>query len=218
MGRWGEGGTRRRVPLAPWPVGYLRPRPFVRVRAGTLLRLGDLAEVEAPEPVRGRVRDAPWGRGPAAGRHHVVSLLALLRRARRLAPGIQWQPLGHRDVVVEAEARSGPGRWLLGVLVWCLLFVGAGTTLMNFHADVNMPAAHRMLYYLATGRRSERPLIIEIPYAVGLALGSLLFFAAPRGGGDPGPLQLEVARYEQRLRAYWRAQRGRRSGRSARGH
>ena len=172
--------------------------------------MGDLVEVEAPQPVRAALIASPWGVAPAAGRHTVVSLLTLLRLAARVAPEVRWQALGDRDVVVEVEAPLGPWRWVLGALVWCLLFLGAATTLMNFHADVNMPAAHRLLYYLATGRRSTRPMAVEIPYAIGLALGSLLFFAAPHGAGDPGPLELEVARYEERLRAYWRSRGNRR--------
>lgn len=205
-----EGG---RTPERPHAVtGFIRPRSVVRVPPCVPLTLGDLVEVEAPPAVRRKVEGEAWERAPGTDRHMVVSLLSVLHAAARLAPDVLWQALGDRDIVVETEVAPGPGRWVLGALVWCLLFIGAATTLLNFHADVNMPAAHRELYYLATGRHSNRPLVVEIPYAIGLGLGSLLFFAVPRhGSGDPGPLELEVMRYEERLRDYWRARRHRRA-------
>jgi stage V sporulation protein AA len=73
-----------------------------------------------------------------------------------------------------------------------------------------MPAAHRELYYIATGRRVQHPLAIEIPYAVGIGAGVLLFFSLPTGSGaEPGPLELEMDRHRDLLRGYWR-ERGRR--------
>lgn len=190
--------------------GYLRVRRVVRVRPATPLTLADVAEVAGPPQVVAAVAAVPLGRAPQAGGHRVVSGLAVAAAARRAAPRVHWEVLGDADAVVLALGGSRSRRWALGLAAWLLLFVGAATTLINFHADVNMPAAHRELYFLATGRRVERPLALEIPYAAGVGLGALLFFAVPRGaGGDPGPLEMEMAQYEERLLAYLRRRRGR---------
>ena len=196
---------------------FLRPRAVVRAAPGARLTLGDLADVAAPADTAAAVRGAAYGSGPVRGRA-VVPLFALLARAEAVAPDLVWEVVGDRDVVVEAIDPPRPGRVALAALVWVVLFLGAATALLNFHADVNMPAAQRTLYYLATGRRAARPLAVEIPYAVGLAAGASLFFAVPRGAGDePGPLELEVVRYEERLRAYWRLEAERRRAAARRG-
>jgi len=188
--------------------GYLRVRPVVRVSPGASLALGDLAEVEGPGEAAEAVRRQPFGPAPEAGGHRVVGGLEVAAAARKAAPAVRWQVVGDRDAVVLARAPSRRTHWALGAAAWLLLLIGAATTLINFHADVNMPAAHRELYFLATGRRSNRPLVVEIPYAVGVGLGALLFFAVPRGaGGDPGPLEMEMAQYEERLLAYLRSRR-----------
>ncbi|HVB09456.1 MAG TPA: stage V sporulation protein AA, partial [Bacillota bacterium] len=93
----------------------------------------------------------------------------------------------------------------LAAAAWLLLLVGATMTILNFHADVNMPAAHRELYRLLTGHTVAHPLLLEVPYALGVGIGVLLFFR-PRGG-EPGPLDLEAARYERSLHAYLRERR-----------
>lgn len=199
----------RRVHPRGRKAGFLRVRPEVHVPPGARLTLGDLADVAAPDGVLVAVRALPFGHAPARGGHRVVSALSVAAAAARAAPTVRWQVLGEQDSVVVAETAPRRVRWLLGSAVWLLLFLGAATTLLNFHADVNMPAAHRELYFIATGRHSRRPLSIELPYAIGVGVGALLFFAAPLGrGGDPGPLELEVARYEGRLLDYWRRRRG----------
>jgi stage V sporulation protein AA len=101
-----------------------------------------------------------------------------------------------------ATATSCCGAWLLAAAAWLLLFVGAAVTILNFHADVNMPAVHREIYRLLTGRTAAHPLLLEIPYAVGVGVGIVVFLRPRRG--EPGPLELEAARYERGLHAYLR--------------
>ena len=168
------------------------------------LALGAVAELHGPEDAVRRAAAAPLGQAPASGDHRVLAVLEMLAAAQAAAPEVDWRVVGDRAAVVEAPG-SRRGRLWLGALAWLLLFVGAATTLLDFHADVNMPAAHRELYYLATGRHSAHPLIVEVPYAIGLGLGALLFFLAPGAArGEPGPLELELWRYERVLRSFWR--------------
>ncbi len=190
-------------------TGYIHLRPEVRLPPGSALCVADVADLEGPPGAVARAQLAPLGSVPRHPTPRLLGVLEVVAAARRAAPGMHWEVLGG-DVLVAGTRPPARGRWIVGAAVWVLLFLGAATTLLDFHADVNMPAAHRELYYLATGRRVERPLAVEIPYAVGIGAGALLFFSLPKGaGGDPGPLELELERHEASLRAYWR-ERGRR--------
>ncbi len=195
-----------------YACGYLQVRESVVRPPLSPLTLGDIVVLDGPVAAVRRAKSVPWGQAPPAGDHRVIPALALVGAVRRAAPDVRWQVVSAGDAVVEGVRQPRPADGLLGVAAWLLLFIGAATTLLNFHADVNMPAAHRELYFLATGRHSARPLAVEIPYAIGVGLGALLFFSLP-GKRLPGPLELEVEQYERRLRTYWRdrRERGRRS-------
>ena len=132
--------------------------------------------------------------------------LARVGAVHRAAPEVRWQVVSACDAVVGGTRPPRPTDIALGVAAWLLLFIGAATTLLNFHADVNMPAVHRELYFLATVRHSARPLAVEIPYTIGVGLGAMPFFSLP-GKRLPGPLELEVEQYERRLRTYRRDRR-----------
>ena len=201
------GGGARDARVVHRPAAYLRVRAAVSCRPGGAITLADLADLRGPAAIVRRVGRLRFGRAPAEGEHRVVALVDVAAAAERAAPEVRWRILGDSDAVVEPQVHHS-ARWGWALAAWLLLFVGAATTLLNFHADVNMPAAHRELYRIATGRSTTRPLAVEVPYAVGVGLGALLFFVLPGGSRAPGPLELEVDRYENRVRAYWRRRAG----------
>ena len=46
---------------------------------------------------------------------------------------------------------------------------------MNFHADVSMLAVHQRIYELMTGKKVDHPLILQIPYSIGIGAGMVHF-------------------------------------------
>ena len=89
--------------------------------------------------------------------------------------------------------------------VWLLLFVGSGLAIMNFHTDVSMKEVHERIYYLMTGMHHSRPLILQIPYSLGIGLGMVLFFNhlfKQKFNDEPSPLELEVFMYQESIDQY----------------
>ncbi|MEW6309099.1 MAG: hypothetical protein AB1492_08655 [Bacillota bacterium] len=125
-----------------------------------------------------------------------VSALRVVAAARDHRP--QWRPvlIGPAECVV-ADPMPTRVPWALALMVSVVLFVGAGAAMMNFQADVNMAIAHQRLHWLLTGIHSPRPLIIELPYALGVALGIAVFFnhLALTNRREPSPLDLEATAY-----------------------
>lgn len=94
---------------------------------------------------------------------------------------------------------------MLVVLVWLVLFIGTSMTIMNFHYDVSMQEVQQKLHLLLTGVENEFPLWIQIPYSIGLGLGTLLFFNHwfnKRFNEEPSPLEVEIFKYQQDLDNY----------------
>jgi stage V sporulation protein AA len=90
-------------------------------------------------------------------------------------------------------------------LVWIILFVGSGLAIMNFHTDVSMQEVHERIYYLVTGRHENQPLILQIPYSIGIGTGMILFFNhlfKKRFNEEPSPMELEMFLYQEAIDQY----------------
>jgi len=115
------------------------------------------------------------------------------------------QFIGPTEVLIERE--KNPKRPSIFILtgIWITLFVGAVMTIMNFHFDVNMQEVHTKIHYLLTGEKVKHPYMIQIPYAIGIGVGMMLFLNEsffPHKRKEPSPIDIEMFRYEQTRKSY----------------
>jgi stage V sporulation protein AA len=88
--------------------------------------------------------------------------------------------------------------------VSAVLFVGAATTIMCFHTDVQLPLIFQNIYYIFYGENREMPAILSIPYSIGLGLGIIIFFnhfSEASLTEDPTPIEIEMTTYEKETNA-----------------
>jgi stage V sporulation protein AA len=189
-------------------VVYLKPRDSIIVAPGDDVTLGTVAEVfagdtEVERGLRGQVLLPPLSSGSGIV---VVSSLDLVRAVRSSHADIDVRLVGPPQTVVKTRVR--PSRLLYRMwtaAVAAVLFFGAFTAIMSFHADVDMGKAQQGIYELVTGEANERPLVIQIPYSFGVGLGVLLFFntlSRRRPSSDPSPLEVQLHAYDQDAEAY----------------
>lgn len=117
--------------------------------------------------------------------------------------------LGKESILIEPEDKSAkPGNirtFLTVLLSSILLFVGAGLAIMYFHEDVSMDKVHQHIYEGITGNRDEKPLVISIPYSIGLGIGIAGFFdvfSLDKKDNKPGPLEIELYKYNKDIEEY----------------
>lgn len=187
---------------------YLKPRDSVIVAADEQITLGMVSEVAAGDleleaQLRGKVLLPALG--PGSGMV-VVSSLDLVRAVREHRDDLDVRLLGSPQTVVKPRVRPSPVLYRLwAVAVAAVLFFGAFMAIMTFHADVDMDKAQQNIHRLVTGTAVERPLIIQIPYSLGVGLGVLLFFntlSRRRPSSDPSPLEVQLHSYDQDSEAY----------------
>jgi stage V sporulation protein AA len=109
------------------------------------------------------------------------------------------QTIGASQTIVEILYEKKKLSPLLFSVVWLLLFIGAGLAIMNFHEDVSMQQVHQRIYKIVTGKSNEQPLLLQIPYSLGLGLGMVLFFNhlfKKRINEEPSPLEVEIFNYQ----------------------
>ncbi|OMP65903.1 stage V sporulation protein AA [Domibacillus epiphyticus] len=171
-----------------------------------LISFFDVADVQASEymmPILEKiiVKQVP----PSAGNIVVVTVLDVVNAMKETMPDSKAVIAGETESIVSFHSVNNTAPFWKIAFVWLVLFTGAALTIMNFHEDVSMQKVHVMIYEMVTGSKVEKPLWLQIPYSIGLGLGMILFFNRlwqKRLNEEPGPLDLEMFKYEEDINGY----------------
>jgi len=188
------------------PILYMRLRRVVQITRSRTIKLKDIAELVVPPEYEDILDDliiyTPVRRD---GNRVLIDMILITNRIREVIPNIQIQLFGEPHVLLEIGPIRRRSSLPLIALVWIVLFIGAGLTIMNFHADVSMGAVHKRIYQMITGRSVERPLLLQIPYSIGIGAGMILFFNhlfKKKFNEEPSPLEVEMFMYQENVNHY----------------
>jgi len=92
--------------------------------------------------------------------------------------------------------RPDPWKWLRTTAAFTILLMGSALGLSWFHSDVDMPAAQMLVYRFLTGGDVRDPLLITVPYCIGVALGVAVFYALPSRKATT-PLEVKLTEYQE---------------------
>lgn len=135
----------------------------------------------------------------------ILDILHVIDVIHNYNPTIDVQSVGLTQTVVRVKEQKKSRSFILFIFVWLLLFFGSGLAIMYFHEDVSMREVHQQIYFLITGNENSTPLLLQIPYSIGLGLGMILFFNhlfKKKLNEEPSPLDIEMFKYEQDLDQY----------------
>ncbi len=179
---------------------WIRLKRQVIVSPGEPVRLGEVAEIAGADEYKEQLLKIEVGR--AGRRSYNISALEIVSAVKEEFPEAELCVLGSDSTVVRVLDPSARAPLPLALAVTLLLFIGSAMAIMNFHADVNMPQVHRNVYLLLTGNRVDNPLVLNIPYSLGIGIGIALFFGHIRwrySTAEPSPLEVEMYLYEQNV-------------------
>ncbi len=182
---------------------FVKPRESFIAPVGVPISVGMLAEVASDDAeLERRLRGTPFLKPLREGQGAtVVSSLDFVRAVRLIDPTLDIDLSGADFTVVKPRVRQSPfwaGFWIISVSL--VLFFGAMMAIIAFHADTDMGQVHQAIYHLVTGNPTEHPLVLQIPYSIGVGLGVLIFFNAfsrRRPSSDPSPLDVQMHLYDQ---------------------
>lgn len=188
-------------------VVYVRMRRRAVVRPLSVVTLGDVARLVTEDQLYNRLTILPLHRvTDKDGNLLLIDMLQVVKAIREAEPGMIIETFGEPHVLLEiSPAGEVKPRKLVLVLAWLLLFFGSGMAMMNFHADVNMPAVQRRITELITGDTGSHPWLFQIPYSIGVGMGMLLFFnrlLRKRLNDEPNPLEVEMFMYQENVNHY----------------
>jgi len=188
-------------------IVYVRMRRRAVVRPMSVIRLGDVARLVTEPRCQERLRSLPLHQMTEKdGNLLLIDMLQVVKAIREAEPGMTIETFGEPHVLLEiSPAGEVKPRKIVLTLAWLLLFFGSGMAMMNFHADVNMPAVQRRITELITGRAAAHPWLFQIPYSLGVGMGMLLFFnrlLRKRLNDEPNPLEVEMFMYQENVNHY----------------
>ncbi|GAA0364104.1 stage V sporulation protein AA [Bacillus horti] len=186
---------------------YIRLRHRIEVKMGQVVLLQDCCQfIASPSRIKKTVGTLPIYRVTPDDKHLVVlDIMKVIEALKSFFTDVEIESFGANQVIIEIVNQKNRPNMLLVLFVCLLLFVGSGLAIMNFHEDVSMLGVHQKIYKIITGEEKEHPLLLQIPYSIGIGIGMILFFNhlfKKRFNEEPSPLEVEMFLYQQNLDQY----------------
>lgn len=188
------------------PYLYLRLRKRVQIQKGNSVRLGDIAQMIVDPALEQQLSELTiYEPRSEDGNRVLIDMMQIVQIIKKYYPALQIEHFGEPHVLMEIITKPIRTNPVLIILVWLLLFIGSGLAIMNFHADVSMLDVHIRIYELITGKENAHPLILQIPYSIGIGVGMILFFNhlfKKKFNEEPSPLEVEMFMYQENVNHY----------------
>jgi stage V sporulation protein AA len=188
------------------PTIYIRLRKRMCIRRGESITLGQIAQMLVDSDYEPTLQSLLLHKPQEhEGNIVLIDMLLIVAAVKRLYPFMQIEHYGEPHCLVEIRDQRKQPSIIWIVLVWLLLFIGSGLAIMNFHADVSMGIVHQRIYKLITGHWTEHPLLLQIPYSIGIGLGMIIFFNhlfKKKFNEEPSPLEVEMFMYQENVNYY----------------
>ncbi|TGB04469.1 stage V sporulation protein AA [Halobacillus salinus] len=185
---------------------YIRLKQSVYVRPLATITLGQISRIAGPKRYLPNFHSMEiYQISPEDQNIVVIDGVSIIDQIIQKYPNLDVELLGPNQCVVHVEKERKRPSILLIAGIWLLLFVGAAMAIMNFHYDVSMLEVQQKLHFMLTGKETDHPLWIQIPYSIGLGLGMVLFFNhwfQKRLNEEPSPMEVEIFKYQEDLDHY----------------
>lgn len=185
---------------------YIRMRNRVHVKLNQKVKIKDIARIIGKDETVKRLEEKILLTVKKEDQNIIIiDLVQMIETIQAIDSSLEIQAIGPAQTIIEVVYDKRKVSFLNFAAVWLLLFLGAIMTIMNFHVDVSMKEVHQKLFTIITGKVDEKPLLIQIPYSIGLGLGMILFFNhffQKRFNEEPSPLEVEMFNYQQDLDQY----------------
>lgn len=183
---------------------YIKPSAKIFVAQKKQVTIKDIAEVDAPGKLASKIQAARIMSIKADKKcNYVVSVMDIIKTIRKVCPNATINNVGETDVIVsydpDMNRRSPAITAVMVFFVTLTLLMGSATAIMSFHNDAQIPKVFQNYYKIFFNKENDRPLIIDIPYSIGLASGIIIFFnhfLGKKVTQEPTPIEVEMTTYE----------------------
>lgn len=183
---------------------YVKPAKKASVAERKNIYLKDIAEVSAPENLIKKIKNIKLMEiKNEEQRNYLITIIDIISAIDKAMPGHTINNVGEIDTIIEYSPKRKQENKIFKILkiafVTIILAGGSATAIMSFHSDAQMSTVFENYYYIFFNEKVENPLIIDLPYSLGLALGIIVFFnhfSGKKITEDPTPIEVEMSSYE----------------------
>lgn len=183
---------------------YVKPVKKASLKERKDVYIKDISEVSAPENLLKKIKNVKVLEiKEDVSRNYLVSIIDIIDAIDKALPGHTINNVGEIDTIVEYSATSKEENKFLQnlkvIFIVIILLAGSTTAIMSFHSDAQISKVFENYYYIFFNERIENPLLLDLPYSIGLAVGIIVFFNHFTGKkitSDPTPIEVEMSTYE----------------------
>lgn len=190
---------------------YIEIKKKVVINVGEKVIVKDVANVfSTRKDIIKKVEEVKIGKGSPDENWDYFGSVDITKKILEKYSDLDLDILGSSEIIIEYKSREEkrPFWEIIKVISVCIiLFFGATIAIMNFHEDVGTRAALGRIYFIFTGIKDENPLIMGIPYSIGIGAGMATFFSriwtsSKRRKKEPGPMEVELFVYDDEIEQY----------------
>ena len=182
---------------------YIKPNEIITTRK--IVYLKDVGEIWIPGQSTASLGNLVVYQVPEdTEKTYLISVIDIIKAITLKFPDATVNNVGEMDILLtyQKQYKQQNKVWLYSKIVFIalILFTGASTSIMSFHSDAQIPKIFQNYYYMFFGEYNDMPLILAIPYTIGLAIGIILFFnhfSKIYVTKDPTPIEIEMTTYEK---------------------
>ena len=184
---------------------YIKPNEKITVTDRKIVYLKEIGEIWIPEQSTACIENLVVFEIPEnIEKTYLISVMDIIKAITLKLPDVTVNNVGEMDILVEYQQKQKAINklWLYTKItaIAIILFSGASTSIMSFHSDAQIPKIFQNYYYIFFGEYNDMPLILAIPYTIGLGVGIILFFnhfSKIYVTKDPTPIEIEMTTYEK---------------------
>ncbi len=171
------------------------------------VHLSDIADVFCKDKnIQARINAIKLIKLPDVPKKRVCfSIMYVIKKINEIYPEVEVNNIGESDFIVDyikEKKKSTFVHKLIIAITTVFVFIGSAYAIMAYNNDVSTNEIFEKFYEMFETPEFMEYKIIEIMYAVGLAVGIIVFynhFAGKRITADPTPLEVQMDKYNTEI-------------------
>lgn len=185
---------------------YIKADKQVDIYKTGNVHIKDIADISAPSDIKSRIDNITvYNIKSKKEKYYLVTIIDVINKINQSFSDLNINNVGEIDILIRYKPQKESNKlikYLKIAAISVILMAGSATAIMSFHTDAQLSTVFENYYYMFFNEKIENPAIINIPYAIGLSAGIVIFFnhlSNKKLTSDPTPIEVEMTTYKKEI-------------------